>query len=101
MGHPLTPTTRVAIRALTATGLRHRTSSNGFTTRQRDFSVKKMMKNGEPDYTYVVFYSREAEEAALRDARYIEDVCRSYGYPFTVRKVELENGRWYCSMDNR
>lgn len=97
-----TPTTAVISRALSAAGLRHRTVVVGGVTRHHDFSVKKMRgASGEAAYTYVVFYNREAEELALRMASYIEDVCRSYGFPFTVKKVELDNGRWYVSMDNR
>jgi len=77
MGYQMTPTTRTAIRALTAAGLRHRGPD-------KDFKVCKETKNGEVQYTYVVFLTERGAKLALTEARYIEAVCRDYGYPFHV-----------------
>lgn len=86
MGYQMTPTTRTAVRALTAAGLRHRGPD-------KDFKVCKEMKNGEVRYTYVVFLTQRGHRLALTGARYIEDVCRSYGYQFHVVPSRTGAGR--------
>lgn len=82
----------MAIREIT--GLRQRDGKYG----GKQFGVRKIYKRGEPLFTYVVFFSREAEEMALKNRDLIEEVTAQRGYSFKFREIGT-TGRY--SLSNR
>jgi len=88
---PTTPTVGLA-RELRRLGL---TQGRG-----GDFRVTGEYRNGERLYTYVVVYSRHAEEVIAANADEIEERTDASGFPFRVSVRYSDSGRPFTSIMN-
>jgi hypothetical protein len=92
----MTPTTQVITRVLLSLGLRNRRTAHGLA----DFSVKKAYDHGEISHTYVVLYTRRANDLVAESAQMIEEVTRQRGYPFTVTVHTAASGNPISHISN-
>jgi hypothetical protein len=89
---PKTPAVAIA-RVLRGLGL---TQGHG----GKDFSVAGYYRNGERQYTYVVIYSRHAEEVIAAHADEIEDAANKAGFHFNVSIAYSTAGKVYATVQN-